>query len=132
MEKVLVLLMTLIFRAETQLFAEAEEAVLLLQMKATQSKDSPSSLGFCDVKPSKNSSSDITECRKISNAEGCAEKTACDWSFGNPFPGFCGIRDDPSWERKCIKLTRPSECLPSSCKWFRLVMAPGPVVILPH
>ncbi|CAK9067918.1 unnamed protein product [Durusdinium trenchii] len=85
-----------------------------------------STLGFCDVTAN---SSTWEFCRTISRAEDCV--ASCVWSSGDPFPGFCGIRDDPSWERACKKFILPSECVPSSCQWFRYPRGPGPVQWLP-
>lgn len=80
--------------------------------------------GFCDADNGMN----WDLCGKFSSEEACeAKKSACKWSPGDPFPGFCGVRDDPASEMLCKKNTQPMDCVSSSCQWYRYPMGPGPV-----
>lgn len=80
--------------------------------------------GFCDADGAMNR--DL--CGKLSSEEACvSKKSACKWSTGDPFPGFCGVRDDPASEMLCKKNTQPMDCVSSTCQWYRYPMGPGPV-----
>eukprot|EP00438_Fugacium_kawagutii_P032676 Skav232233 [mRNA] locus=scaffold4367:115152:116542:- [translate_table: standard] len=103
-----------------------DEALMLLQHSASWfelPRTSSGVEGFCDVELNATS----WDCGKISAATDCASKTGCSWSAGDPFPGLCGVRDDPAQELHCKKLTRPTDCVSASCQWYRFAMGPGPV-----
>ena len=106
------------------------EAVRLLQSKSQRTAwfelphASSGMDGFCDADNGMN----WDLCGKFSSEEACeAKKSACKWSPGDPFPGFCGVRDDPASEMLCKKNTQPMDCVSSSCQWYRYPMGPGPV-----
>lgn len=106
------------------------QALTLLQSKHSASRwfelpmrTSSGVEGFCDVEANATS----WDCGKISAATDCASKTGCSWSVGDPFPGLCGVRDDPAQELNCKKLTQPTDCVSASCQWYRFAMGPGPV-----